>query len=114
MKENTKNCGLDNLIMSYGHDEYLYSLLLSPKNPNILPVESLYIIRFHIFYAYHTEKDYLYFQSEKDVLFLKYLEEFNKYDLYTKSDVVIDVEKIKPYYTNLIKKYFLSKEYLYL
>lgn len=108
-----KNCGLDNLIMSYGHDEYLYKLLTSPKNPNLLPLESLYIIRFHSFYAYHTEKDYLYFQNEKDILFFRHLEEFNKYDLYTKSDEIINIDKLKPYYSSLIKKFFCN-EFLYL
>lgn len=28
----------------------------------------------------------------------------NKYDLYSKSNVQIDVEKVKPYYMSLIKK----------
>ena len=32
---------------------------------------------------------------------------FNKYDLYTKSDKVIEwTEELKKYYTNLFKKYF--------
>lgn len=108
-----ENCGLDNLIMSYGHDEYLYSILNSKKNPNKLPIEALYIIRYHSFYAYHTENDYFYFQNDKDISFFKYLKDFNQYDLYTKSEHILDINKLKPYYSSLIKKYFIN-DYLYL
>ncbi|CAL0321881.1 unnamed protein product [Lupinus luteus] len=58
---NTKNgiyldgVGLDNVIMSFGHDDYI------------------------------------------------------KYDLYSKSKVRVDVEKVKPYYMSLIQKYFPAK-----
>jgi inositol oxygenase len=37
---------------------------------------------------------------------LPWLKEFNKYDLYSKSKVRADVEKLKPYYLSLIHKYF--------
>ncbi|KAE8680750.1 hypothetical protein F3Y22_tig00111366pilonHSYRG00028 [Hibiscus syriacus] len=42
--------------------------------------------------------------NEEDVENLKWLEIFNKYDLYSKSKVRIDVEKVKPYYVSLIEK----------
>ncbi|VDM34547.1 unnamed protein product, partial [Toxocara canis] len=51
-----EGCGLDNLLMTWGHDEYLYQVL---KNHNsTLPAEALYAIRFHSFYPYHTGGDY--------------------------------------------------------
>jgi inositol oxygenase len=31
---------------------------------------------------------------------------FNPYDLYSKSDDGVDVEKLKPYYQGLISRYF--------
>ena len=34
------------------------------------------------------------------------LKEFNKYDLYSKCDEIYDIEKLKNYYTGLIKKFF--------
>jgi inositol oxygenase len=37
------NCGLDNLMMSWGHDEYLYRML--KFNGAKLPDEALYMIR---------------------------------------------------------------------
>ncbi|KAM7463775.1 hypothetical protein LguiA_031896 [Lonicera macranthoides] len=58
---NTKNgiykegCGLDNVMISWGHDDYI------------------------------------------------------KYDLYSKSKVRVDVQKVKPYYLSLVEKYFPAK-----
>ncbi|KAK3220051.1 hypothetical protein Dsin_014021 [Dipteronia sinensis] len=34
---------------------------------------------------------------------------FSNYDLYSKSKVQVDVEKVKPYYLSLIEKYFPVK-----
>ncbi|OLP94496.1 Inositol oxygenase [Symbiodinium microadriaticum] len=34
--------------------------------------------------------------------------EFNKFDLYSKADAVPDMEKLKPYYASLLKKYNLD------
>jgi inositol oxygenase len=39
----TECCGLDNLLMSWGHDEFLYQVLLNAKTT--LPETALYIIR---------------------------------------------------------------------
>ena len=107
------NCGLDNMVCSWGHDEYLYQILSSEKNPNTLPEEAKYIARFHSLYAYHDKQEYFRFQSEKDKLFFKTLKQFNKYDLYSKSDEIFNVEKLKPYYMNLINKYF-DNSFLYI
>ena len=68
----------------------------------------MYIARFHSLYAYHDKKEYLRFQSEEDKEMFKALKLFNKYDLYSKSDDIYDIEKLKPYYMSLIKKYFAN------
>jgi len=58
-------CGLENLIMAWGHDEYTYQALVN--HPTCaLPDEALYAIRFHSFYPYHTGRDYLQFVNERD------------------------------------------------
>lgn len=108
-----ENCGLDNMTCSWGHDEYLHQILSSNKNPNSLPEEALYIARFHSLYAYHDKQEYFRFQSDKDKKFFDILKQFNKYDLYSKSDEIFDIEKLKPYYMNLIKKYF-NNTFLYI
>ena len=108
-----ENCGLDNVICSWGHDEYLYRILSSSLNPNTLPEEALYIIRFHSLYAYHDKLEYMHFQSKKDKDFFSWLKLFNKYDLYSKTDIVQDADSLKEYYTTLINKYF-TNSYLYI
>jgi inositol oxygenase len=105
-----ENCGLDNVRCSWGHDEYLYWIL--QKNCVNLPVEALYIIRYHSLYSYHTYNEYKYFTNEYDKQMLKWLKLFNKYDLYTKSDNLINNET-KNYYMNLAAK-FLNNGELYI
>lgn len=108
-KYNTKfgiyepNCGLENVQMSWGHDEYMYRVL--KNHGTSLPEEALYVIRFHSFYPWHTGGDYNYLCSNKDVSMQKWIREFNKFDLYSKSHEVPDIEALIPYYQSLIDKY---------
>lgn len=97
------NCGLDNVTMSWGHDEYLYRVLR--HNSTTLPDEALYMIRYHSFYPWHSGGDYTHLTSEKDNAMLKWVRLFNEFDLYTKSDDTPDIEALKPYYQSLIDKY---------
>ncbi|XP_075492020.1 inositol oxygenase 1-like isoform X3 [Primulina tabacum] len=100
-------CGLENVMMSWGHDDYMY--LVAKGNKSTLPSAGFFIIRFHSFYALHRSGAYKHLMNEEDEENLKWLQIFNKYDLYSKSKVRIDVEKVKPYYLSLIQKYFPSK-----
>ncbi|XP_057443507.1 inositol oxygenase 2-like [Lotus japonicus] len=110
---NTKNgiynegCGLDNVVMSWGHDDYMY--LVAKENGTTLPPAALFIVRYHSFYPLHKEGAYTHLMNEEDVENLKWLKIFNKYDLYSKSKVRVDLEKVKPYYISLIEKYFPAK-----
>ncbi|XP_065337555.1 inositol oxygenase [Cloeon dipterum] len=99
----SENCGLDNVTLSWGHDEYLYRFL--KHNKSTLPEEALYMIRYHSFYPWHRGGDYMHLCNEKDKEMLKWVQLFNRYDLYTKSDQMPDVAKIKPYYQSLVDKY---------
>ncbi|XP_076640784.1 myo-inositol oxygenase [Halictus rubicundus] len=96
-------CGLENLLMSWGHDEYLYQVLM--HNKTTLPKKGLAMIRYHSFYPWHTGGDYMYFCTNENMEMLKWINEFNKYDLYTKSGEIPDIEKLWPYYEKLIDKY---------
>lgn len=58
------NCGLDQLLLSWGHDEYLYNLLIHNKSK--LPKEALYMIRYHSFYPWHAGGDYSHLTNEQD------------------------------------------------
>ncbi|CAK8694346.1 unnamed protein product [Clavelina lepadiformis] len=101
------NCGLDNVLMSWGHDEYLYQVL-KHNNCNI-PEEGLYCIRYHSFYPWHTGGDYDHFCSDKDREMKPWILKFNEHDLYTKSRDFPDMEELRPYYQSLIDKYTPGK-----
>ena len=107
----TENCGLDNTICSWGHDEYLYKIL--KHNNCSLPDEALYIIRFHSLYSYHTNGEYKHLTNERDTKMLKWLQLFNKYDLYTKNENIVINDSIKEYYNNLVNKYLNNGELLF-
>jgi len=98
------NCGLENLTMSWGHDEYLYQVLKNHKTCT-LPDEALYMIRFHSFYPWHSGGDYWYHANETDRKMFYWIREFNKFDLYSKSDQQPDLDEMKIYYQMLIDKY---------
>lgn len=94
------NCGLENVHMSWGHDEYLYHAL-----KDYLPEPALYMIRYHSFYAQHREEAYNHLMSKHDHELFKWVRAFNPYDLYSKSPVPPNVEALRPYYEDLAAKY---------
>mmetsp|Transcript_1479 Transcript_1479/g.1497 ORF Transcript_1479/g.1497 Transcript_1479/m.1497 type:complete len:110 (-) Transcript_1479:19-348(-) len=69
---------------------------------------SLNMIRLHSFYPWHDKRAYTHFECPEDAETLKWVKEFNKFDLYSKGDAVPDVESLKPYYSSLLKKYNLD------
>lgn len=94
-------CGLDNVLMSWGHDEYLYHVV-----KNHLPEPALYMIRFHSFYPAHRENEYQHLMNDRDLEMFEWVRKFNPYDLYTKSENRPDVAALRPFYQGLIDKYF--------
>ncbi|KAK1762427.1 hypothetical protein QBC33DRAFT_481406 [Phialemonium atrogriseum] len=99
-------CGLDNVMLSWGHDEYLYHVV---KDQSTLPPEALAMIRYHSFYPWHKEGAYRELMAERDHAMLKAVKSFNPYDLYSKSDDAPSVEELKPYYLELIDEFFPEK-----
>lgn len=100
----SEGCGLDNVLMSWGHDEYLYQVV----KPYV-PREAQYMIRFHSFYPAHREGEYDWLMNSEDREMFRWVREFNEYDLYTKSDVRPDVEGLLPYYRELVGQFFPNK-----
>ncbi|MCB0602718.1 MAG: inositol oxygenase [Saprospiraceae bacterium] len=96
----TPNCGLRNVHLSWGHDEYLYHIM-----KNHLPEPALYMIRYHSFYAQHREEAYDHLMDDHDRELFKWVRAFNPYDLYSKSPAPPDVKKLRPYYEDLAAKY---------
>jgi len=98
------NCGLDQVVMSWGHDEYMYQVCVG--NQCTLPVPALYIIRYHSFYSHHQKEAYNHLTNLHDRDMLMWLRAFQKCDLYSKVDEMPEVEKLKGYYLRAIAKYF--------
>jgi inositol oxygenase len=96
----SENCGLDNVDMSWGHDEYLYHVMKP-----YLPDEALYIIRYHSFYPCHREGGYQYLMNKKDHDLFYWVREFNQYDLYSKSHAAPDEKALRPYYEDLVAEF---------
>ena len=110
--------------MTNAGSQYLYHVL---RDQSRLPVEALYMIRYHSFYPYvflarllssceryelnrtpswHRGGAYKHLCNAEDEKALAAVKAFNPYDLYSKSDEPVKVEKVKPYYQGLIAKYF--------
>jgi inositol oxygenase len=97
-------CGLRNVHLSWGHDEYLYHVFAGR-----LPEPALAMIRYHSFYAWHREGEYAHLLDEHDREMLGWVRKFNPYDLYSKSPARPDWERLRPYYTALIDRYLPGK-----
>lgn len=95
------NCGLRNVMLSWGHDEYMYNVCKP-----FLPPQGLAMIRYHSFYPWHSEGAYEYLMDDFDHQMLEYVKLFNPYDLYSKSDAPPDIKALKPYYEDLIHEFF--------
>jgi inositol oxygenase len=94
------NCGLKNIHMSWGHDEYAYQML-----KDYLPEPALYMLRYHSFYSQHRENGYDHLMDDQDREMFKYVDLFNPYDLYSKNPNPPDWNQLRPYYQDLVSKY---------
>lgn len=93
--------GLDNIHMSWGHDEYLYHVTKA-----YLPEPAQYMIRYHSWYSAHRELDYQYLMSDHDLEMMNEVRKFNPYDLYSKSAAKPDRAALEPFYKELIAEFF--------
>lgn len=103
------HCGLDNVHMSWGHDEYMYRVVTSYDSPRAterMPAPGRAVIRYHSFYPWHQQGAYLHLANDHDAEMLPWVQEFQKFDLYPKHGEPVDVKKVKPYYEALVAKYF--------
>ncbi len=93
-------CGLDQVLMSWGHDEYLYRVLRDH-----LPREALAIVRYHSFYAAHSQGAYQHLMNEQDRADFHWVRAFQPYDLYSKAEDPPDVAALAPYYRELVDRH---------
>ena len=95
---------MDNVCLSWGHDEYIYQVV-----KDHLPQEGLYMLRYHSFYPAHKEGEYTHLMNEQDRKMFEWVRAFNPYDLYTKSHARPNVKELRPFYEDLIAEYLPAK-----
>ena len=100
-------CGFDAMHFSWGHDEYMASVL--EHNRARVPPELVYLVRYHSFYPWHTPRDaaprgYTRFASARDWHLLPLLKMFQSADLYSKAGPTVD-SSVAEHYENLLHTY---------
>ena len=106
----TRGGGLEQLLMSWGHDEYL-AMVLERHAACALPPEAIYVIRFHSFYPWHTPRrgaarGYTALASARDWRRLPLLKAFQQADLYSKAEEAPPrVSALLPHYRRLLDAY---------
>jgi inositol oxygenase len=98
------HCGLDNVHLSWGHDEYLYHVTKA-----YLPEEAQWMIRYHSCYVIHNENQYHHLLTDRDHEMLKWVKAFNPYDLYSKVEETPNFEDYRAYYEDLVAEFFPPK-----
>jgi len=96
--------GLDNVHLSWGHDEYIYHVV-----KNYLPEPALYMLRYHSFYPAHKHGAYRHLMSKRDEEMFAAVNEFNPYDLYSKGSAKPNLKELKPYYDDLFAEFLPEK-----
>jgi inositol oxygenase len=96
--------GLDNVLFSWGHDEYLYQVCV--KNGSTLPKRGLFMIRYHSCYPIHQKGAYQHLMTEEDRENVEWLKKFQAFDLYSKLPEKPNIDEVLPYYKRLMDKYF--------
>ena len=94
------HCGLDNVTLSWGHDEYIYHV-----TRNYLPEPAQYMLRYHSFYAAHKHGAYRHLMNNHDEQMFEWVQKFNPYDLYSKGSERPNLKEVRPYYEDLVAEY---------
>lgn len=95
------NCGLENVHLSWGHDEYIYRV-----TKKYMPEPAQYMLRYHSFYPAHRHGAYGHLMSAHDEEMFAWVRKFNPYDLYSKGAAKPNLKELRPYYEDLIAEFF--------
>ncbi|GIV35104.1 MAG: hypothetical protein KatS3mg031_2639 [Chitinophagales bacterium] len=101
-------CGLENLQLTWGHDEYLYQVLKNHPG-NRLPEIAMVSIRYHSFYPWHSGGAYGHLENMKDKIYKQWVRYFNQFDLYTPPHRPLNLSELYDYYHPLIERYLGSE-----
>lgn len=103
-----EGCGLENVVITFGHDEYLFRVLTDAVKDggSSFPPEALHPIRYHSAYVVHTAGQYDYLLSERDRQWMPILHKFRDHiDLYTKRGETAGIESNLPGIWQVVDKY---------
>jgi len=67
------------------------------------------MIRYHSFYAWHSQRAYSHLTCAEDREMLQWVQDFNTFDLYSKADAPPDIAALRPHYQALIDAFFPRK-----
>eukprot|EP00438_Fugacium_kawagutii_P014785 Skav228774 [mRNA] locus=scaffold589:557855:559690:- [translate_table: standard] len=95
-------CGISNLLMSWGKDEYMYQML--KFNQCTLPNEALNVIRLQSFALWHEASTYRQFESGEDAETLNWVKALNQTCKTAVAKHSVE-EGVEAYYSSLLKKY---------
>lgn len=100
--------GFDSMTFSFGHDTYMADVL--ERSDTKLSPESIYIIRYHSLYCFHSPPDgqpraYGKYASKKDWMNLPLLKLFSECDLYSKNSNLEAHEDIREELIAMAEKY---------
>jgi inositol oxygenase len=103
-------CGFENMIFSFGHDEYMAQVL--ERSHTTLLHEFIYIIRYHSFYSWHSppegiQRAHEEYANDMDWKMLPLLKLFQKCDLYSKKKN----ETIHPTLISMAEKYIPTLQF---
>ena len=96
-----RHCGLDRVMMSWGHDEYIYHV-----TRRYLPEPAQYMLRYHSFYPGHRHGAYRHLMNDHDLEMFEWVKKFNPYDLYSKGAERPKFAELKSYYDDLVAEFF--------
>ena len=105
-------CGIQSLLFTWGHDEYLYQVLLRDRctraysGAPLLPDEALAMVRLHSAYAWHEGGAYAWAERPEDAATKAAVRRFNQYDLYSKRDEHWDEQVLWREFGELLDRYF--------
>jgi inositol oxygenase len=71
-----------------------------------LPIEALYMIRYHSFYSWHHAGQYDWLCNDEDRKLMKWVRAFNRYDLYSKAEDRPNLDELRPFYEDLTAEFF--------
>ena len=97
--------GIQGAVASWGHDEYLYRVLMDNDTPLSNIPAAMAMIRYHSMYCWHTAGAYREIMAPEDDMLLKVVQTFNIYDLYSKEDREVDIACLRDYYEPLLVKW---------